>query len=203
MEEYPSDLLIYPEFRFQIIDEIIFMTRDLPENEVKEEESNSQLALPARIETILVKDTSEDDLCSCFYESFKTSGDRNVFSLSEEEKKEYFHSYYNRTDEMIDDASIVLVKGTKIIGFTFVRPTHGEHNGHLYGIGVLPEFRGIQLGSHLLNYVITTLKKLGYKTVSLAVDIANEAAVKLYEKHEFVKDWRRITHAWKKEMEVK
>ncbi|MHA1111582.1 MAG: GNAT family N-acetyltransferase [Promethearchaeota archaeon] len=196
VEEYPIDPFIYPECGFQKVDGIVFMTRDLPEKE----EDNSQIALQKGIKTILLKDTSDDDLYSCFYDSFSKSGARNVLSLSDEEKKEYFHSYYNRTDEMIDDASIALVKGTKIIGFTFVRPTHGEGNGTLYGIGVVPEFRGIQLGSRLLNHVIMTLKTQGYKTMSLAVDIENKAALKLYEKYEFVKEWRRITHAWKKEM---
>ena len=198
VQEYPIDPLLYPECGFQKIDEIVFMTRDLPEKE----DENCQLDLPEGIKTVLVKDTSDKDLYSCFYESFKKSGDRNILSLSDEEKKEYFHSYYNRTDEMIDEASIALVKGTKIIAFSFVRPTHGEGNGTLNGIGVLPEYRRIHLGSRLLNHVILTLKTQGYKTMSLAVDIENDVAMKLYEKHEFVKEWRRIMHVWKKEMEV-
>ena len=68
----------------QKVDEIVFMTRDLPE---KEEES-SQPEFPEGIKTILVKDTSENDLYSCFHESFSKSGDRNVLSLSDEEKKD-------------------------------------------------------------------------------------------------------------------
>jgi len=38
-----------------------------------------------------------------------------------------------------------------------------------------------------------------YKTMSLVVDSANQAAVGLYEKHNFVKGWKRVTHVWKKE----
>ena len=64
-------------------------------------------------------------------------------------------------------------------------------------MGVIPEYRGRQLGTRLLNHAIVTLKKQGYKTVSLAVDSANETALRLYEKYDFVKGWRRITHAWK------
>ncbi|MBA7557634.1 Mycothiol acetyltransferase [subsurface metagenome] len=66
-------------------------------------------------------------------------------------------------------------------------------------MGVIPEYRGQQLGSKLLQHAIVTLKNSGYKTMSLVVDSANEAAFKLYEKHHFVKGWKRITHAWKKE----
>ena len=58
--------------------------------------------------------------------------------------------------------------------------------------------RRCHLGSKLLKHVIATLKKQDYKTMSLVVDTANEAAVKLYEKYNFVQGWKRITHAWKK-----
>jgi len=194
LEEYPIDPLIYPECNFLEVDEIVFMTRDLTEKQ----EEISQPDLPEDIETILLKDTSDSDFYSCFYDSFMESGARNFLSLADEGRREYFNSYYDRTVEMIDEASISLVKGTKTIGFTFVKPTHGEGNGNLYGIGVIPEFRGIQLGSRLLNHVMITLKRLGYETMSLAADVENEHAIKLYEKHKFVKEWRRITHAWKK-----
>ncbi len=66
-------------------------------------------------------------------------------------------------------------------------------------MGVIPEYRGRQLGSKLLLHTIVTLKNQGYKTMSLAVDSANEAALKLYEKYNFVQGWERVTHAWKKE----
>jgi len=45
------------------------------------------------------------------------------------------------------------------------------------------------------------LKKQDYKTMSLVVDSANEAALKLYEKYKFAKGWQRITHAWKEDNE--
>lgn len=200
--EYPTDPLSYPECGFPKIDEIVFMSRDLTENE-EEKETNSRLVLPEGIQSVLIRDTNEEDLYSCFYESFKTSGDRNVLSLSDEEHREYFSSYYNRTDEMIDKASIAFVKGTKIIGFSFVRPIHGEDNGTLNGIGVIPEFRGTRLGSILLDYVISTLRNLGYKTMSLTADTENVHAIKLYEKFKFGKEWKRIMHVWNREMEVK
>ena len=65
-------------------------------------------------------------------------------------------------------------------------------------MGVIPEYRGKQLGSKLLQHAIVTLKKQEFKTMSLVVDTANEAAVKLYEKYNFVQGWKRITHSWKK-----
>ncbi len=105
----------------------------------------------------------------------------------------------NRLHILHNESSIVLVEGTKIIGFTLVKPTHGEGNGDLWIMDVIPEYRGRQLGSKLLKRAIVTLKKQGYKTMSLIVDSANEAALKLYEKHNFVTGWKRVTHVWKKE----
>ncbi|MCK4877305.1 MAG: GNAT family N-acetyltransferase, partial [Candidatus Heimdallarchaeota archaeon] len=174
-------------------DEIVFMSLNLAVQELPE------IEFPQGIDTILLKDAADNDLYTCFYDSFSESGDRNFLSETDEERKEYFEEHFDKEDEMIDDTSIVLVEGTKFIGFTLVKPTHGEGNGHLWIMGVIPEYRGRQLGSKLLNHAIDSLKKSGYKTMSLVVDSANEAALKLYEKYNFVKRWKRITHAWKKE----
>jgi ribosomal protein S18 acetylase RimI-like enzyme len=191
-KEYPIDPSIYSQVSFMMEDEIVFMSRNLEEQEIVE------VKFPNEIEVISLKDVDNDDLYSCFYESFSQSGDRNFLSQTDEERKEYFKELFDKEDEIIDEASIVLVEGSKLIGYTRVKSTHGEGNGHLWIMGIIPEYRGRQLGSKLLQHVIIALKKQGYKTMSLAVDRANEAALKLYEKYNFVPGWERVTHAWKK-----
>ncbi|MHA1515575.1 MAG: GNAT family N-acetyltransferase [Candidatus Heimdallarchaeaceae archaeon] len=193
LKEYPVDPSIYSQVSFMEEDEIVFMSLNLSEQEI------SQVEFPEGIDVQLLKYVNDNDLHSCFYDSFSKSGDRNFLSQTDEERKEYFKELFDKEDEIIDEASLVLVEGAKLIGFSLVRPTHGEGNGHLWIMGVIPEYRGRQLGTRLLNHTIVTLKKKGYKTVSLVVDSANEAALKLYEKRSFVKGWKRITHAWKKE----
>ncbi len=192
LKEYPVDPSIYSQVNLMEEDEIVFMSLNLAEQEI------SEVEFPEGIEDILLKYADDTDHYSCFYESFSQSGDRNFLSETDEEREEYFKEHFDKEDEKIDEASIVLVKGTKLIGFTLVKPTHGEGNGHLWIMGVIPEYRGRQLGSKILCHAIVTLKKQGYKTMSLVVDSANEAALRLYEKHHFVKGWKRITHAWKK-----
>ena len=194
IESYPVDPSVYPQCKLIEEDEIVFMSLNLADQKL------SEVEFPKGVETILLKEADDNNLYSCFYDSFSESGDRNFLSETDEERKEYFKEHFDKEDEMIDEASIVLVEGTKIIGFTLIKPTHGEGNGHLWIMGVIPEYRRRQLGSKLLNQAIVTLKKQGYKTMSLVVDSSNEAAVKLYEKYHFVKGWRRITHAWKKEL---
>ena len=173
-EKYPVDPSIYPQCKLIEEDEIVFMSLSLADQKLSEEE------FPKGVEIILLKEADDNDLYSCFYDSFSESGDRNFLSETDEERKEYFEEHFDKEDEMIDEASIVLVKGNKFIGFTLVKPTHGEGNGHLWIMGVIPEYRGRQLGSKLLKHAIVTLKKQGYKTMSLVVDSANESALKLY-----------------------
>ena len=192
VEKYPVDPSVYPKCNLMEEDEIVFMSLNLADQKLPEVE------FPKGIETILLKNAADDDLYTCFYDSFSESGDRNFLSETDEEREEYFEEHFDKEDEMIDDASIVLVDRTKFIGFTLVKPTHGEGNGHLWIMGVIPKYRGRQLGSKLLHHAIVTLRNSGYKTMSLVVDSDNEAALKLYEKYNFIKGWRRITHAWKK-----
>ena len=196
IKKYPVDPSIYTKCNLMEEDEIVFMSLNLADQEL------SEVEFPKGIETNLLKDADENDLYFCFYDSFSESGDRNFLSETDEERKEYFKEHFDKEDEMIDEASIVIFEETKLIGFTLVKPTHGEGNGHLWIMGVIPEHRGRQLGSKLLNHAIVTLKKQGYKTMSLVVDSANEAALKLYEKYNFVKGWKRVTHAWKKEPDI-
>ncbi|MCE7747962.1 MAG: GNAT family N-acetyltransferase [Candidatus Heimdallarchaeota archaeon] len=191
-EKYLIDPSIYQNCNILEDDEIVFMTLNLEEQALSEVDFD-------KLETILLKDSNDNDLYSCFYDSFSESGDRNFLSHTDEEREGYFKECFDKKENMIDEASIVLVDRTKYVGFTLVRPTHGEGNGNLWVMGIIPEYRGLQLGSKLLGYTMSTLKKQGYKTMSLAVDTANEAALKLYEKYNFISGWKRITHAWKKE----
>jgi ribosomal protein S18 acetylase RimI-like enzyme len=191
-KEYPVDPSIYSQVNLMGEDEIVFMSLNLAEQEI------SEVEFPEGIEIIPLKDVDDDDLYSCFYESFSQSGDRNFLSQTDEERKEFFKELFDKEDEIIDEASIVLVEESKLIGYTLVKPTHGEGNGHLWIMGVIPEYRGRQLGSKLLHHAIVTLKKHEYKTMSLTVDSVNKTALRLYEKYLFVKGWKRVTHTWKK-----
>ncbi len=191
-KEYPVDPSIYNQVNLMEEDEIVFMSLNLGEQE------NVEVEFPKEIKIISLKDVDDSDLYSCFYDSFSESGDRNFLSQTDEERKQYIKELFDKEDEMIDESSIVIAEGNKFIGFTLVRPTHGEGNGHLWIMGVISEYRGRQLGSKLLKHAIATLKKQGYKTMSLSVDTANEIALKLYEKCNFVKGWKRVTHAWKR-----
>ena len=150
------------------------------------------------MEVVPLKNVAEEDLYSCYSDSFNNSQDRNTLSHTEEERKGFFRETFNKNEEIVDEASVVLVEGSKHVGFSLIRPTHGEGNGHLYQFGVIPEYRGRKLGTKLLNHAIITLKELGYERMSLAVDCDNVVALKTYTNAQFIQEWRRITHVWNK-----
>ena len=49
-------------------------------------------------------------------------------------------------------------------------------------IGILPEFRGMRLGTRLLREVMDRTKDCGYTEMSLSVERENSVARKLYER---------------------
>ena len=191
-EHYPVNPSLYPQFNLFKEYEMVHMTLNLDEHDL------STTEFPEGIEIIPLKDADEEALISCYESSFGDSEDRFFLSFTDEERKVYIRERFDKEDKLVDEASIVLVRENKLLGFACVKPTHGEGNGNLWDLGIVSENRGQQLGSKLLKHAIDTLKKQGFKTMSLGVDTANAAAIGLYEKYSFVKGWKRVTYVWKK-----
>lgn len=87
-----------------------------------------------------------------------------------------------------DDECLVVEVNNKIIGATWTRILSGEIKGfgnideHTpeFGISLFKEYRGKGLGTALMKSMLESLKKKGYKRVSLAVQKDNYA-VKMYK----------------------
>lgn len=71
-------------------------------------------------------------------------------------------------------------------GYVLMRKT-GETTGHLYRIGVRPNYQGRGFGSKLMALAIDRFGEMGINTITLYVEQQNEAAVHLYRKHGFKK----------------
>lgn len=54
--------------------------------------------------------------------------------------------------------------------------------GAIQNLGIIPEFRGIGLGSVLVWHSLAGFAKLGCRQVSLEVTVQNSAAIRLYER---------------------
>ena len=92
-------------------------------------------------------------------------------------------------------ASLVMIKGGEIAGFSLLRPRPNEQ--HLAIFGIHPNHRGLSLGEGLLLESMRIAAGQGAERVSLGVDASNEPAVKLYIKTGFKVVSRMIVHSWK------
>lgn len=75
---------------------------------------------------------------------------------------------------------VVAIRGDEIAGFVLV----GKRNaieGHIWEIYVVPTERGKELGKQFSLEAITWFKGENIKTITLYVDIRNEASIKLWE----------------------
>lgn len=55
-------------------------------------------------------------------------------------------------------------------------------SGAIQNLGIVPEFRGIGLGSVLLSHALAGFSLVGCRQVSLEVTVQNSAAIRLYER---------------------
>ena len=60
-------------------------------------------------------------------------------------------------------------------------------------LGLVPAVRGRGLGKGLVRFALARAAALGFRTLTLSVDVRNDPAVRLYRGHGFrVYDWRDV-----------
>ena len=70
-----------------------------------------------------------------------------------------------------------------IIGFIILKKEKNENNIHINSIGVMPEFRSLNIGSH----VIQKIKELfPFHLITLYVQTVNNKAIHFYKKNGFI-----------------
>ena len=99
--------------------------------------------------------------------------------------------------KMIEDnnlAQFYAIKDDQVIGWCDILPKRFEglrHVGNL-GMGILDEYRGCGIGSKLLEYAVQHAQTFnGVEKIELEVFGSNTAAIKLYEKYEFIFEGKR------------
>ena len=93
-------------------------------------------------------------------------------------------------DEKICDA-FVAEEGGKIIGFALFYTNYSTWKGkclYLEDFFVLPEFRGVGIGSKLFDAVVSTAKERGVKRMDWQVLAWNEPAIQFYQKQQALLD---------------
>jgi L-amino acid N-acyltransferase YncA len=75
----------------------------------------------------------------------------------------------------------------QIVGYASIEESIWDMSRHVceLGIAILPEFRGIGVGSALVDSIIETATKLGFEKITLSVFHTNKNAISLYKKFGF------------------
>lgn len=101
-----------------------------------------------------------------------------IIEVRKDEIEDIFYQIFNQELKLNIYSKIVAYKEEEIIGFLIYDDIYDRYE--IEYIGVLEKFRNKGIGSKLMEY-------LDNKNISLEVDVNNEYAIKLYEKHGFKK----------------
>ncbi|MHA1938640.1 MAG: GNAT family N-acetyltransferase, partial [Candidatus Thorarchaeota archaeon] len=138
-------------------------------------------------------------LYDCWYASFQSGQDRSFSARTQEQNRAHFEEMFYKED-YDTRASVALKKNEHVVGFALVKKTHGENNGHIWELGVHPDFKRRGYAKLMLAVVRDRLLQEDMKTISLNYDTSNEPAMNLYRSYNFEEGWTQIGYTWKLEV---
>ncbi len=68
----------------------------------------------------------------------------------------------------------------------------GERQGWIFDMSVVEKYRGMGVGTQLMNHFVDFVRKAGFQFVGLLVTSANDKAVSFYERLGFVEERKRM-----------
>lgn len=141
-----------------------------------------------------ITDVSNDDIYPCYYDTFASGRDGRFLNQTDEQRRENFDAFFDRSIPFDEKASILLTEGDNIVGFSriIMRGTDGFVNG----FGIHPDFRGRGLGKKLMLLSMKMAAENGMPSLVLEVEVENLRAYKLYEQVGFKKVRGSISHVW-------
>ena len=155
---------------------------------------NLDYSIPDEIEIASMSEISNDEIRDVVYETFRTSSDKWVMSMTQAQLKSSVESWLKRDETFNVDASIVFMDEGTIIGYNVMRL---EDNSIEVGpIGVLPAHRGRNLGRALLLESINRISSKNQQTVWLTVSTGNTPAYKLYSNLGFINRYEILIYSW-------
>ena len=137
-----------------------------------------------------------DTIFECYHEAFTTGDARWIFDMTEEQRRQEFEKIFDRSHQINEDASFVILSEGSIAGFILI-VTRSDEEEHLESIGIHPKFRGKGLGKTLLSKSIQVLRNQEAQNFTLGVDPVNTPAVGLYEQFGFETTSRIARYSWK------
>ncbi len=164
------------------------MTCDLSESELQEPE------LPDGFHLRPLTEVTNEELWPCYNASFLTSEDGRYLSQTEEQRRENFERFFDRSTPIEEDASLLLYSEDEIVGFMKINLI--TDGGFVNGVGIHPEYRRSGLARLLMTASLVRAKKNEMRYVILEVDVENRGAIELYKQVGFRKTHGSISHVW-------
>ncbi len=130
-------------------------------------------------------DADPEEIYRCYVAAFSKGDAQFFFRQTEAEKRDFFNTL-GRESAIQEDASHILMQGSRLMGFAYVLP-YGEANYHISCMCIHPDFQGRGLGKLSLKFIQKNAAKQGYKTITLGTE-TEMRAFKLYQKYGFVID---------------
>ncbi len=162
---------------FEFAAEEAHMTSDLSKVELPDLDSSERCVLRK------FSDVSYEQLESAGFLTMENSNDDLFLSMSHDEQKVTLEHFFDKSEAFIEDASLILEKEDKVVGFIVTRLKDGEVQ--IGPVGLIPEVRGQGLANYLLVCVLNHLRDNAMTNPSLDMSITNLPARRLYERYGF------------------
>ena len=180
---------LYESLGMTLFEEVTHLRADLPELE------HITVAPPEQVNIIRLEEAPMDKLYDCWYASFESGQDRSFFTRTQEQNRTHFEEMFDM-DDYDTRASIALMDNQQVVGFALVKQTHGERNGHIWELGVHPDFKRKGYAKLMLAVVRARLLQDEMRTISLNYDTSNEPAMRLYRSYNFEEIWTQMGYTW-------
>jgi ribosomal protein S18 acetylase RimI-like enzyme len=141
-----------------------------------------------------LSEVSYEQLETAGFQAFENSKDDLFHSESHAEQKVELKYFFDVSRPFIENASFILERDGKIVGFVITRMRDNE--AEIGPIGFIPEARGQGLASYLLASALRNLRSNGLISATLDVSIANLPAKKLYRKYGFDEMYYQQFYFW-------
>jgi ribosomal protein S18 acetylase RimI-like enzyme len=139
---------------------------------------------------------SNDELWPSYDVTFSSGEDRRYAQQSEAQRRENFESFFSRQVPMDEDASLVLLDGETVVGF--VKIDIVTEGAYVHGVGIVPEYRRQGLAQYVLGTSLRRAAENHHEKMVLEVDVANQAAVGLYQSLGFKTVKGSVSYIWEK-----
>jgi ribosomal protein S18 acetylase RimI-like enzyme len=156
-----------------------------------------QPAIPAGFSLKPIVEVDNEEIWPCYNKTFLASGDNRYLNQTENQRRENFDDFFDRSKPIEEDASLLLYTSDQVIGFMKINIY--SIGGFVNGVGTHPDYRRRGLAKLLMTSSIVRAAKNGMRDLVLEVDITNRQAIALYEQLGFKKIKGSISHVWTEE----